>query len=382
MSIEFENQEQSQQYQPQATSKELELGLQLLNVGKFEEAKKHLLIYSQIDPYEWKTYWALFKCELKVKDDDDIYFPGFLKLIKQSDMGMEVPLYVEYYKIARKKAYIVRTPEINFDYIELKYQKADMVQNNYNELYKKTKSAYENMILEDIPSDAGKKVVKQYAIANENLDAAFSKNVDRKYGIRFLIFAIGTILLGISAILGFEYIKSGDYENGEKVMSVLLTISGVFMILGSMGIVWKLIPIPNDFVLFVMIKIIIFISVWGTALSALGDIILSMEIDSLDDIMLVRDEMMPVAFAFIGIGLVSLLIWAAYIARAIYWVKRENDSFDECERLKLELISVMKNDLMELAFLPETDYYHIRFNDDYSFNPSNYTDAIYNFNNI
>ena len=371
MSVEIENQEQSQQYQPQATSKELELGLQLLNLGKFEEAKKHLLIHSQIDPYEWKTYWALFKCELKVKNDDDIYFPGFLKLIRQSDMGMEVPLYIEYYKIARKKAYIVRTPEINFDYIELKYQKADMVQNNYNELYKKTKSAYENMTLEDIPSETGRKVVNQYAIANKNLEYAFLKNVDRKYGIRFLILAIGTILLGISTILGFGYIKSGDYENGEKVMTILLSISGVCMILGSMGIVWKLIPIPTDFLIFAIIKFLVFISVWGTALGALGGIISTMEIDSssFDNIELVRDEMMPVAFAFIGIGLISLLIWGAYIAKVIYWVKRETDCFDECERLKLDLISVMKNDLMELAFLPETDYYHIRFNEDYSFNP-------------
>ena len=156
------------------------------------------------------------------------------------------------------------------------------------------------------------------------------------------------------------------------------------MILGSMGIVWKLIPIPTDFLIFAIIKFLVFISVWGTALGALGGIISTMEIDSssFDNIELVRDEMMPVAFAFIGIGLVSLLIWGAYIAKVIYWVKRETDCFDECERLKLDLISVMKNDLMELAFLPETDYYHIRFNEDYSFNPSNYTDAIYNFNNI
>ena len=352
-----------ERFETKVSTKELDLGTKLLKEGKFTEAKKHFLIHSELDPYEWKSYWGMFKCELKACNDNEIYFPGFIEQLKQSDMGKAVPAYVEYYKMARNKAYIVRAAEINFDYIEMEYKQADAAQEEYNTLHNGIKFSYEHKKFDSIPSEEGRKTAVNYANVCEDYKKAFSKDADRKYGIRFFIFAIGMIVIGLSSIFSYVILENGTYETYEKILEYAMIGGFICAAIGAIVIFWKLIPIPSP--LIALIKIIVLIGstdfLGGLMYRALEDI------DSTT-----LEGTMTIFYRFLAIGVISLLIGIAYIVRVVHWNRLEKQLLSQRDNLGLETAAAMVKDLMQLEYLPQNDYYHVVLNEDYSFDTSEY----------
>lgn len=348
----------------QVPTEELEAGQALLEQGNFDEAMKHFENQSKIDPYGWKAYWGMFKCAIKAKTDDDIYFPGFLAELRKSEKGESNVGFIEYYKSAKSKAYLLRSNEINFDYIEMEYKQADAAQEKYDTLHQAIKFSYEHKKIDNIPSEEGRKTAVNYANVCEDYKKAFLKDADRKYGIRFFIFAIGMICMGISVIFSYITIKEGTYENYETVFEYFTTASIIIAVLGLLAILFKLIPSP-----FKIIAFIILIFFMDMPAKAMSNMLNNMDYASLQD-------NLKLFFVFVGIGMVSLLIGGAYIAKIIYWSRREKQLLTERDDLGLETAAAMVKDMMVLSHLPKNDYYHVALNTDYSFDSSEYVKTI------
>lgn len=147
--------------EPKIPQEELKAGLSLLQKGDFERAKIHFRNQAQIDPYSWKAYWGLFKCELGVVQDTDIYFPGFTHDLKQSYLTDVCPEYIDYYKTAKFNAAAARSTEINFNTVELEYSKADRINESYESTVDGIVKNYEKLNADKIKSDKAKGLIEK-----------------------------------------------------------------------------------------------------------------------------------------------------------------------------------------------------------------------------
>lgn len=152
---------ESKSSEPKFPQEELEKGMQLLSRGQFKEAKIHFENQTRIDPYGWKAYWGLFKCEIEISNDENIYFPGFTSDLRQSYISDISPQYIEYYKTAKFNAAASRATEINFNNVELEYKKADSFYESYKKEVKRIIKSYEQIEEDNIRLEEGKETAKK-----------------------------------------------------------------------------------------------------------------------------------------------------------------------------------------------------------------------------
>ena len=140
-----------------------------LKLGRFERAK---ILFRQAlskDPYCWQAYWGMFKSCIQARTDNEVYFPGFLDLLKKSEQTNDHPDFIDYYKNAKFNAAAQRATEINFGAIEIEYKKADKADEAIREQFASLKSIYESVDLESIPSPKGKECAAKTKKTAEHL---------------------------------------------------------------------------------------------------------------------------------------------------------------------------------------------------------------------
>lgn len=139
---------------------EVARGERALKSGDFRTAKAFFSKATNIDPYCWQAYWGLFKTSVNARTDSEIYFPGFLKNVHNSESSDNYPDYIDYYKSAKFNAAAQKSTEINFTNIELEYKNADKVNAAFLEKANIIKAEYESGNAENISSEKGRGIAK------------------------------------------------------------------------------------------------------------------------------------------------------------------------------------------------------------------------------
>lgn len=117
-------------------------GEEMLKCGNFKAAADFFTKASQIAPYCWQAYWGRFKASIDARTDEEIYFPGFLKELRESQTKDDCPDYINYYQSAKRNATEQKSTEINFDLIEMEYKQADKINVQFLEKVDVIKSGY------------------------------------------------------------------------------------------------------------------------------------------------------------------------------------------------------------------------------------------------
>lgn len=235
--------------EPRIPQEELKFGLQLLQKGNFEDAKIHFEKQTKIDVYGWKAYWGLFKCSINAINDEEIYFPGFLQSLHESDFTGTSPDYINYYKTAKFNAAASRTNEINFNTIELEYAKADKVNAAYITEASDIVTNYENFILDKVRNEKVHEIVKTIEKKKEELKKW--KDI-REMGI----FVPGFIFLVASIFINLTLLPiTGESEIWEFVLFLFFALpiaAGIFVAFifgGVAGIITAVVGIGAPFVI-------------------------------------------------------------------------------------------------------------------------------------
>lgn len=175
-----------------------------LKSGDFKSAKALFEKAQEKEHYCWQAYWGLFKAGIEAKSDKDIYFPNFLKELKESEYKNEYPDYVDHYKTAKEYALDQKAAEINFAAIEREYKKADRTNSKFISEVKELKSVYETESPDNIKYDKGKEVAAQMVENREAIDKW--TNVFFSNEILWVILAIaGGVILALALFLGILY---------------------------------------------------------------------------------------------------------------------------------------------------------------------------------
>lgn len=194
-----------------------------LKSGDFKSAESLFERAAKKNPYCWQAYWGLFKANIKAKSNKDIYFPGFLKEIKESERESVYPDYVDYYKAAKRNALLQKTTDVNFDAIEMEYKNADKMNLKFISEIKKLKSEYETESPDNIEYKKGKEIAAQMV---EN-----RKAIDRWTHVYFsnetlwVIFAVsGAAMLFPAILLGIVYSVIDS-----EIMSLIIPLAAIFV---------------------------------------------------------------------------------------------------------------------------------------------------------
>lgn len=123
---------------------------------EFEKAIQLFKKASDKAPYCWQAYWGMFKASIQASSDDDIYFPGFLEALRNSESDNSLPTYFDYYKTAKYYAVAQKSSDINFVNIETEYKKADEIYATHLGNIEILQNLYESGQPEKIPSKRGK----------------------------------------------------------------------------------------------------------------------------------------------------------------------------------------------------------------------------------
>lgn len=193
-----------------------------LKRGQFDRAKALFAQASSKDPYCWQAYWGLFKASVQAKTDNEVYFPGFIEQLRQSEVTGSGPDYIEYYKSAKFNAVAQHVKDINFTEIEIEYKRADQANAEVRELVEHIKSKYESADVNVITSEKGKVVCQK--IIEKKDELLKWKNIDAKGNL----WNIAIMFAGICIVnLGLMFTQIDFFANS--------TIGGILCLISMFG---------------------------------------------------------------------------------------------------------------------------------------------------
>lgn len=318
-----------------------------LKHGQFDIAKELFLKASSKDPYCWQAYWGLFKASVRAKNDNEIYFPGFIDDLKKSETTGDVPDYVEYYKSAKFNATAQHSKEINFTFIEMEFRKVDQANNELRGLVSKLREDYESADIERIKSTKGKDVCKKLNDKNDEL--VKWKNLDYK-GNKM---NIAMLFVGICiANLGLMFTQIDLFASSE--------IGGILTLISMFGpaaiIIWLFFP-----------------SIIGIAFGIAVGVVSYMGITFINrlcsDVFVLR---LVFVTAFIAVGSIVMLIYIKKIKDCKISGKKIKTTYQEMQEIMDEVVDAFLEDIGILYRNPITEKYRISFPVDEKLNFDSY----------
>ena len=203
---------------------EIAQGEKHLKNGDFKTALYLFKKASDTDPYCWQAYWGMFKASIKAHTDSEVYFPGFLKTLRDSETNDSHPDYIDYYKSAKFNATAQKSAEINFASIEMEYKNADLVNTTFIDKANDIKARYESGRPENILSDKGKKAAAQVVETMKEYNKWNHMNLNGN------LFNIITVLIGVLLmVLAAAGILSKFSENITMVTVIATLVIGVLV---------------------------------------------------------------------------------------------------------------------------------------------------------
>lgn len=194
-----------------------------LKRGQFDRALFLFSKASSIDPYCWQAYWGMFKASVKAKSNDEVYFPGFIDMLKSSELTNSYPEFVDYYKNAKFNATAQRSKDINFAAIEMEFKKADQVNLEFNNFVDNIKENYDSADTNRIESVKGKEACQKMLDKNKEYNKYLKMDYDGNFlNICMLVAGIFVANFGVM-FLPVEFLVNNSITDFLSIVTLIAT---------------------------------------------------------------------------------------------------------------------------------------------------------------
>lgn len=235
-------------------------GEEMLKCGNFKAAADFFNKASQIAPYCWQAYWGRFKASISARTDEEIYFPGFLKELRESQTKDDCPDYINYYQSAKRNATEQKSTEINFDLIEMEYKQADKINVQFLEKVDVIKVGYIKGELDALAGNTEINTIK--SPAGQKAALKIGKNI-LDFGDWKLINDDGVLPSIVKALIGFmtfffgfvevTRMEIGEYNFDELAFFACLALTiivGIAVKVWSDRLIWGILSAIGTFLVY------------------------------------------------------------------------------------------------------------------------------------